>query len=412
MSRPCPPRRPRHRLLRRVPVCAAALLVAGCGADPADPGAGAADPTGAAGQHGYVAGAEELGEPQLQLAYLDEAGSAHALDLLTGESAELGDLGGVSAVAGDGRFLFAASEPAGELTVVDTGTWTVDHGDHVHYYRAPARVVGALEWSGDVRAASSETLTALFSPTTGTGVVLDRAALGQGELEEVGALRTSPHDGALVPLGDRLVSTEAGAVVVRDSSGEPLEGARAECVEPRGGSATRVGVVVSCADGAVLATETAEGVSLERVAYPGAVAPQDRAAGLANRPGRPVVAAPAGTQGVWLLDSRARTWQLLPTETPWVRAVAADDERDRVVGVDAAGRVVVLDPQAGTTAATEPLLSADRLADVVLEVDADRAYLNVPGEDALLEIDYADGARVARSLPTAVSPVHLAETGR
>ncbi|MGY1653924.1 hypothetical protein [Geodermatophilus sp. SYSU D01119] len=401
MSRP-------SRRVSAAATCAAALALTGCGADPAPAGAAAASAT----PHGYVEGAEELTEPQLRLAHVDAAGSVHVTDLVTGETAGLGEVGEVSAVDDDGRFLFAASERAGELTVVDTGTWTVDHGDHVHYYRAPARVVGTVEWSGDVRAASSETLTALFSPTTGAGVVLDRTALGRGELEEVAQLESAPHDGALVPLGDRLVATGGDEVVVRDRSGDPLPGAAAGCSRPGGGLATRVGVVVSCADGAVLVTESGDGVAVERIPYPEVVAEGERAVGLANRPGRPSVAAPAGDRGVWLLDSRARTWQLLPTERPWVTAVAADDEADRVVGVDADGRVVVLDPRDGTAAATEPLVPVAELGLVDLQVDADRTYVNVPGRGELVEIDHADGARVARVLPAAVAPVHLAETGR
>ncbi|GAA4732398.1 lipoprotein [Modestobacter marinus] len=390
------------------------LLVAGCGSG----GPGAADDTSddaaapsPSGGHGYVEGAAELTEPQLQLAYLDGAGSVHALDLLTEEQAELGSVGEVSSVATDGRFLFAASEAAGELTVVDTGTWTVDHGDHVHYYRAPAQVVGRLDWSGEVRVASSETLTALFSPDTGTGVVLDRAALGQGEVEEVASVGGEPHDGALVPLGNWLVATTADSVVGLDAEGEPLPGGGAECADPRGGHPTRVGVVVSCADGAVLATGGGDTIAFERIPYPEPVAEGERAAGLDNRAGRPSVAAPAGQRGVWVLDSRARSWQLVPTDTPWVHAVAADDADDRVVGVDAAGRVVVLTPEGGAVAATEPLLPVDRLAEVDLQVDADRAYVNVPGGDRLIEVDYADGARVARTFATEVEPAHLAETG-
>ncbi|PZA20190.1 ABC transporter, partial [Modestobacter versicolor] len=311
MPRPLPPPAPRTRWSAPVvAACATALLATGCAADSAadspagTTGAGPA-PTGG---HGYVAGAEELGEPQLQLTHLDEAGSVHALDLLTGESAPVGEVGRTDAVASDGRFLFT-SGPAGRLSVVDTGTWTVDHGDHVHYYRAPARVVGTLAWSGEVRAASSETLTALFSPTTGAGVVLDRAALGQGEIETVATSAGVPHDGALVPLGSRVVATGPASVEVREDGGDPT-GTEAPCTDPRGGAATRVGVVVSCADGAVLATETAEGVTLERIPYPSPVADGDRAVSLANRAGRPVLAAPAGQHGVWLLDTRARSWQL------------------------------------------------------------------------------------------------------
>lgn len=405
-----PPRRPpgRRSSAPAAGALAGVLLLAGCGSGNAGDAAGAAaTPTE---EHGYVAGAEELAEPQLQLAYLDDAGSVHALDLLTGEAAALGDVGGVSAVATDGRFLFAASDPDGELSVVDTGTWTVDHGDHVHYYRTDPRVTGTLDWSGGVRAASSETLTALFSPDTGTGVVLDRAALGQGEVTELARIEAAPHDGALVPLGNRLVATTPDSVLVLDPEGEPL-GAGTDCAEPRGGHATRVGVVVSCADGAVLVTEADAGVDLERIPYPSPVPDGERAGGFANRPGRPAVAAPAGSRGVWLLDTRARSWEFLATDTPWVQAVAADDDEDRVVGIDAGGRVVVLTP-GEPAAATEPLLPPDRLDQVDLQVDADRAYVNDPAGTRLLEIDYADGARLARTFPAEVAPAHLAETGR
>ena len=391
-----------------LPALLGLALLAGCAGEDA-PATATPEPTGG---HGFVAGAEELTEAQLRVSYLDRAGEAHSLDLLTGETAALGSVGPTAAMASDGRFLFAASEPAGELTVVDTGTWTVDHGDHTHYYRAEPRVVGTLDWSGDVRVASSESATALFSPSTGAGVVLDREALGQGDLEQVATTEAEPHDGVLVPLEDHLVTTDGDRVLVLDADGEPVAGVEAPCAEPRGGTATRVGVAVSCADGAVLATVTDEGVLLEAVPYPGPVDAADRATDLAQRPGRPVLAAPAGQRGVWLLDTRARSWQLVETATPLVRAVAADDDRDRVVGLDAGGRVVVVEPAAGVTATTDVLVPPAELAGVTVEVDADRAYLNVPSAGVVHEIDYADGARIARSLPTEVQPVFFAETGR
>ncbi|GHE07060.1 hypothetical protein [Klenkia taihuensis] len=403
------PHPPRARRPRWCLGATAALALTACGAGPASPSADGPPP---ATPHGYVAGAEELPEPQLQLAYTDAGGSAHALDLLTGETAELGQLGPVDTMATDGRFLFTTSTGTGELTVVDTGTWTVDHGDHVHYYRAPARVVGSMTWSGDVEAASSDTLTALFSPTSGTGVVLDRAALGRGELTELATVESEPHQGALVPLGNDVVATDGTSVRGLDADGRPLPDAEAPCADPRGGHATRVGVVVSCADGAVLVTEADGGVELEQIPYPTPVAEAERASGLDNRPGRPSVAAPAGTRGVWLLDTRARSWQLVPTPTPWVTAVAADDEADRVVGVDTTGQVVVLEPGTGAVTGTGPLLPVDRLTEVDVHVDADRTYVNVPGSTDLLEVDHADGARVARTFSAEVVPAHLAETGR
>ena len=405
------------RTARRAALAAAlglALSTTACagpsgGDQPGEDPPAAAEPTGG---HGFVAGAEELAEPQLRLSYLDQAGEAHALDLVTGETAHVGSIGPTASVVSDGRFLFAASDPAGQLTVVDSGTWTVDHGDHTHYYRAEARVVGSLDWAGEVRVGSSESVTALFSPATGAGLVLDRAALGQGEVEPLASTTGTPHDGVLLPLGDLLVGTEPDRVVVLDADGEPT-GESMACPQVHGGAATRVGVVVSCADGAVLVTEADGVASVESIPYPVPVEPAQRAVELAQRPGRPSVAAPAGDRGVWLLDTRARSWRLVETATPLLRAVAVDDDRDRVVGLDATGRVVVVEPDGGIVAATEVLLASPAdLAAATVEVDADRAYVTVPSAGVVHEIDYADGARVARSLPTAVAPAFAAETGR
>ncbi|WP_369138132.1 hypothetical protein [Modestobacter versicolor] len=413
MTRSTHARRPR-RADRRRPALASAvglvLLTTGCAGEAAS---GSTPAAGPATPHGYVAGAAELTEPQLQLGYLDASGAAHALDLLTGETTDLGAVGPAGSVASDGRFLFVSSEPAGQLTVVDTGSWTVDHGDHTHYYRAEPRVVGTLDWAGEVRVGSSERVTALFSPTTGGGVVLDREALGRGDLEQTATVGAEPHDGVLLPLGDGLVGTDGDRVRVLDAAGEPAGGEGAACPGVRGGAATRVGVVVSCADGAVLATEADGAVTFESIPYPTAVADGDRAAVFAQRPGRPGLAAPAGDRGVWLLDTRAAEWQLVETPTPLLRAVAVDDDRDRVVALDATGRVVVIEPDVGVVATTDVLVgSAEDLATATVEVDADRAYVNVASAGVVHEIDYVDGARVARSLETVVAPAFLAETGR
>jgi hypothetical protein len=69
--------------------------------------------------HGYVAGATEESEPQLHLATISEAGQIDLLDLLSGETSTIGTAESTSALATDGRFLFA-STPDG-LSIVDAG---------------------------------------------------------------------------------------------------------------------------------------------------------------------------------------------------------------------------------------------------------------------------------------------------
>lgn len=382
-----------------------------------EPSAGQAADSEEGAVHGYVEGASENPEPQLQLAVVGEDGDVHLHDLLDGETRQLGravSSGAVDAVTTDGRLLAVTSGTT--TTLVDSGTWTVDHGDHSHYYRAEARILEGIENGGPARIASSETMTTLFTAATGSTVILDRNALAAGEVAEVGALTSAPHDGVALPVAKNIVATVAGEagtadrVAVFAADGSDL-GHSIACPDARGGSLTRVGAVVGCANGAVLATESADGsVALEAIPYPEPIDTDTRAVEFAQRPGRPSVAAVAGTQGLWVLDTRARAWQLIPTETPLVTAVAADDERDLVVALDTEGRVLVVEPESGERWMTESLVTDPARAR--LDVDADRAYLGDPASTAVFEIDYADRARVARTLQMPVRARFFAETGR
>lgn len=409
-------------------LAAAATLVAlsACSAPAAEP---AAEATDAPTPHGYVAGASEGSEPQLRLATVDPEGRVDLLDLLDGESEGVAEIDPADSLSTDGRFVFA-SRASGTVDVVDTGVWTVDHGDHSHYYLAEPRTVGTVEAStsdaGEARVVSGADLTAVQFPATGERVVLDTEALGAGEIDERARWDDAPHDGVVVPLGEWLIVSTPGdtgderaaAVRVVDPDGRPVDGAETACVDAAGTITTRVGVVVGCADGALLATADDAGtVSFDRIAYPETVTSSDRAVAFDGRRGRPTVAAVAGDRGVWLLDTRERTWSLIETPDPLIRVAAVDDAEGHVVGLDAAGRVVVLTADDGvlaTTAALLPETAADEaaLAGVTLTVDASRAYLNAPLEGAVFEIDYADEARVSRTFEHVGAPALLAETGR
>jgi hypothetical protein len=367
----------------------------------------------AADAHGYVEGATEATEPQLTLATLDAAGELALLDLLAETTNPVGVIEDATTFSTDGRFVFASAAASGDLTIVDTGVWTVDHQDHSHYYRAEPRVVGVLDGAGDAVVTGGGSTVAVTSPAGGT-LLLDHEALGAGEIERVGEIADAT---VAAPIGSSVLAGVGDTAVVVTSAGRTTT--ETPCPDPAGSIGTRVGTVIGCADGAVLATVDGDGtVALERIPYPQTVAADDRAVDFRGRPGRPTIAAVAGLTGAWLLDTRERTWTLLPTEVPLLLVSAADDRDGRVVALAADGRVLVLDPASGATvAATAPLLGvtvADPalLAGVELAVDANRAYVNAPAEGFVYEIDYADSARVARTFPVPGSPVFAAETGR
>ncbi len=413
-----------HRSIAAVAVTTAALLLAGCTAAadrPADP----TETAGAAGDgHGAVAGAAEVSEPQLGLTTVTPDGIVHHLDLLDETSGEIARVPEPASVSTDGRYLF--SEGADGLTVVDSGRWTWDHVDHFHYYRAEPRTIGDVPGSGPTTVATTNSSTTggtgVFFAGSGEAVLLNTEALSKGDLVERFRLEVEPHDGLVVPVGSFALVTDVRdggsvALVAYDPEGEPVPDRALDCAAASGTITTRVAAIVGCADGAVLATVTDGELALEKIPYPdGTTAPA--ATAFANREGRPTVAALAGERGIWLLDTRERSWTLLPSPAPLLAVTAIDDENEHLLALAADGRVLVLDARTGEQrAATEPLLDATledsaALAGVSLVADQQRAYLNAPLERRLYEIDFADGARIARAFDVGTVPAFLAETGR
>ncbi|MBT1677576.1 ABC transporter [Curtobacterium aurantiacum] len=361
--------------------------------------------TGTARPHGYVAGASESQEPQLRLLAVSASGATALHDLLTEESTDLDGVDAPEHSATDGRFLVTSD--AERTTIVDGGSWTVDHGDHTHYYAAEPRVVGTIDGGGPVEVHSSETMTTITWPDRAEAVVLDREALGQGEVDETARIDAS----VLLPMGEQLVAADGDTVRVLDADGEATDDADADateqaCTDPEGGIVTRAGAVVGCADGAVVVDDAGE---TSFVDLPDGA---ERPTAFAARAGRPTVAGVAADSGFWLLDVRQGSWRLVPTERPLRAVVAVDDEDEHVVGVDDSGRVVVVTASTGKVATTKALIDtgADDPAPM-LQLDAQRAYLADPTDGTVHEIDFADDARVARTIELPVTPVAFAEVG-
>ncbi|MFT7766925.1 ABC transporter [Clavibacter tessellarius] len=402
-----------------------ALALTACSTAPA--AAPTVDPTAddRGDGHGAVSGAAELSEPRLGLTSIDPAGAVTHLDLLDGSVAELGRIGAPTAVDTDGRYLFAQTDQGVEI--VDSGVWTWDHVDHFHYYRADPRLVGTVPGAGTATIATSNLSTTggtgLFFPDSGEAVLLDTEALSEGEVEELFRLDREPGPGMVVPVGSLALVTEgqgADATVAGHTADGERTGLIEACADPAGTITTRVGAVIGCSDGALLASVDGEELTVERIPYPdGTGAPDGTTAPAAtsfdNREGRPTVAALAGDQGIWLLDTRERSWRLLPAPSPLVHVTAVDDADDHLLALTTDGRVLVLSAADGAVIAETGPLVADSLAAgriPTLVADQQRAYLAGPVERRLHEIDFADGARVSRTFDTPAEPAFTAETGR
>ncbi|KNY05924.1 hypothetical protein [Microbacterium sp. GCS4] len=396
------------RPLLLLPAVLAIAALSACTAAPsAAPSATATSGDG----HGAIAGAAEVAEPPLGLLSVDAEGSVAVLDLLSEETADLGATAAPTALASDGRYGFVTTDEGVEI--VDSGRWSWDHGDHFHYYLAEAAVLGTVPGDGAATvttgALSTAGTTGVFFAGSGEAVLLDNKALSDGRIDELFRIETGADAGLVAPVGDGALVTDGEALVFHDSDGESA-GTPVECADAAGAITTRVGLVVGCADGAVLATWQDDELLTERIPYPAGAS--DRALLFEGRKGRPTVAAVAGTTGFWLLDSRQRTWTLVPTERPLARVVSVDDAEGHVVAIDVDGRIVVHLAEGGAlVGATEPLL-ADGGSASSLVVDEQRAYVSDPAAGVVHEIDYADGARIARSLETPTAPMFVTEVGR
>ncbi|MBB3035905.1 hypothetical protein [Hoyosella altamirensis] len=420
------------RCLASIPVAVLAAVLVACTPAPdtpePDPAADQTEPTALGDGHGAIPGAQEVAEPQLHLLTIDPDGEIRHLDLLDESVATLGTVDGVEALTTEGRYAYAVRPDAGAVTVVDSGVWTWSHIDHFHYYRAEPSILGDVTGAGGPATVSANDAGAgIFFPDSGEAVVLAAGTLGEGSLEERFRITGAPHDGLVVPIGNRALVTEpdadgfTGRILALDELGEPL-GATVDCADARGTITTVVGTVIGCRDGAVLATATDDGVEFEHIPYPtGDAPPSDE---FRARKDRPTVAAVAGDSGdsgsssIWLLDTRNREWTLIDVGEPILQATAVANADDHLLALTAEGRVLVLSGETGELLAATDQLVAESVADperrpgLELTADQQRAYINGPAEKKLFEIDFADDARIARVFDTDAEPKFVVETGR
>ncbi|QER87615.1 hypothetical protein [Streptomyces tendae] len=393
-----------------------ALLATSCAGDKDNDSTPAATSSSAT-PHGYVEGAQEAAEPQSRLLLNDpDSGDSRVLDLITGKVHRTAQVKGTVRLGTDGRFGYLHA--SGGIHVLDSGAWTVDHGDHVHYYSAAIRDVGELPVDSRAQVRSDAVVTAVTSEG-GRTVLYDRSKLEKGRIE---SSRTLPrtYSGAVVPYEEHLLAfaDESGAtkLVVLDREGARVASPDVKCEEPRGDAVTRRGVILGCAGGALLVRAQGGAFTAEEIPYGRHVPAKERATAFRHRPGSDTLTAPAGDDAVWVLDVAERTWTRV--ETGPVVAANTAGEGSPLLVLETDGSLHGYDIATGKqTARTEPLLTGGKRAGTdggapVIEVDRSRAYVNDPDGKKVLEIDYNDGLRIARSFDLDVKPVLMAETGR
>ncbi|WNO76881.1 hypothetical protein [Streptomyces sp. AM8-1-1] len=393
-----------------------ALLATSC-AEEKDNDSRPAASSSSATPHGYVEGAQEAAEQQSRLLLNDpDSGNSRVLDLITGKVHKTAQVEGAVRLGTDGRFGYLHA--SGGTHVLDSGVWRVDHGDHVHYYSAAIRDVGELPVGGQAQVRSDVAVTAA-TDEDGQTTLYDRSKLDKGQIASSRTLvgtyagAVVPHEGHLLAFADEGGTTK---LVVLDRKGQRVASPDVECEEPRGDAVTRRGVVLGCADGALLVREEDGAFTAEKIPYGEDVSAKERAASFRQRPGSDTLTAPAGDDAVWVLDVTERTWTRVSTG-PVVAANTAGSGSPLLV-LETDGSLHGYDIATGKQITrTKPLLTGEERADTdgstpVIEVDRSRAYVNDPEGKKVFEIDYNDDLRIARSFDLDIEPVLMAETGR
>jgi hypothetical protein len=403
------------RTTHRLPVLLLGLplLVSACAATgTGNQAASTADTT----PHGYVAGAQENPEPQSGLLTFDrETGDSQLLSLLTDETVDAGTFGPVDAVRQDGRYALVTTQEG--VRVFDTGAWTVDHGDHMHYYSSTPGPVGDITIPDAGAVSGDGSSIAVFSESGGYASVYKHQDLDARHVVESARITTTPHQGVVIPYEGHFIASVPGdgnapvAVEVRDAEDHRVLGEQ-RCAGYSTHARTRVGVVLACTDGALLITEDDGQFAAEKIPYPADAAGIPPATHLEHRMGSNELAAPAGDGGLWHLNVSKRSWKYLKTPVPVALASAVGDGK-RVLALGVDGALMTLNPSSGAVTAQAPMIAPlTALTGTVpqLRIDTRRAYLSDPAGSTVREIDYADSLRVARTFDVPAADIVL-ETG-
>ena len=377
------------------------LLLAGCGS----PETPTASTTSAAHDDTGI-DAQESKDPVTRLVLVEpDTGATVVFDAAEETETALGEFGRTDGISGDGRFAYLRGADA--TTVVDGGSWTFDHGDHSHYYVEPAGLAGHLD-GRFADAVGQRTLTVLRRDD-GTVDVLDRDALGEHRVTTVDGFGPLRDIAEIAPLGEELVTvTRAGVIsaVGADGTAQPL----GQCPDATGASMVGGALVFGCADGAVRIAKRAGKLTADPMPF-GNARPATKLGRLSYRYGGSTLAAVTADE-VWVLDGRRGAWASVRVPS----AIAANAVSGAsVLVLTADGELRQFDTKTGTQTATVPLFSGPVPSagpTPVIEVDADRAYINDAAARAVYEVDYGDGLRLARTLKTSIAPGFMVETGR
>lgn len=388
------------------------LTVAGCSSDNSadEPEVG----TPRAGSDlAAEAGSTEVEGPEPRLVVSDaDSGRIEVIDLASEESVHAFDVENPSSITTiNGRYVVATDDE--RATLLDPGSWTIEHGDHSHsYVKDPVRI-GELEGVEPAHVIAGDRKVAVFFDGAGTADVVDFDSLSKGESTVATTLDVDPHHGIAVPLADHVVVSTGGTeedlpsgLELHDAAGEFVRQLDGTCPEMHGEAVFSNYFVVACDDGLL---KVDADFATTKIPYPPLAA---RAWSLAHGSRGSLVAAPT-TDGVLVLDTRSGEWVQGYTADEAVSTGVSSDGKS-VFSLQRDGTFRVFDAVTGAEISSTPVLAApydDADPQPTIEVGGTRAYVSDPAGNAVVEIDYRDAGRIARTFELGFSPDSIGVVG-
>lgn len=402
----------RRRTAIPAALAATALFLTGCSTDnnaATDDNAGTAteaqadehDGHGHAGEEESDAVEVDSAQPRLVATY--DGGfvtlDAHSLEII--EDTELSGFNRVNAV-GDGRHVFISTSSGFQL--FDTGAWTVDHGDHGHYYAGSPQLTDTIyqaDTPGHVVPHAGQTV--LFDDGDGSIEIFDTESfLDDSAPTPENRAALEPHHGVAVALenGDLLYTLgdedeRVGAVVVDP---EDNEIARSEDCDAVHGEATSKdeAIGLGCTDGVLIYKDGAfDIIDSPDGGRTGTLVGSDASTVLLGNHQLPD---DEEHTSVALIDTANGTFTVVELPAPYSsRSLARGPEGEALVlGTD--GVLYVIDPRTGEITNSHQIIQEwDEPEDwqeprATVHVLGDRAYVSDPDKSELHVVDLADGS--------------------
>lgn len=377
--------------------------------------------------------AAELDAPAYRIFVADgEAGRVTVVDVETGDELEEVEITApqesptMFATTEDGRYGFAVMYDRNDVQAIDAGVWTMDHGDHSHYYAAPVAALALYSGVSPSHVVAHGELTAIFYDGDGEYRVLTRADIAEGSAGTAIPV-DAPHHGVAVPWSeDRFVVTEYGEtnrdestlppnVVVHDAAGKVVQSDFPACPELHGEAASAEAVSFACEDGILVLEEHGDHFDGQKLEYPDDAG---RAGTLRTTEELDVLVGNYSDDVMLVIDPGEHS--VTPLEIPAAFSTFAVTGHDdgAVLGLSADGSLHVVNVSSG---------AATTIADVVQPYAEDAewteptpqlavgpgsaAYVSEPATGQVHEVDLGSG-KVSRSLDVGGTPFHLAVMGR